>query len=63
MCPLPSATARHASFGHAGLTGCIAWADPDGQVAWVILGTRMGDNGWTNQAFPAISAAILAAVE
>lgn len=63
MRPFPSATANHPSFGHAGLTGCIAWADPAVRVAWAILGTRMGDNGWTNQAFPAISAAILAAFE
>ena len=48
------------SFGHAGASGCIAWADPVADVAWAILGTRTADSGWLLRRGPAIGAAILA---
>lgn len=37
--------ASAASFGHAGSSGCVAWADPDAGLAWAILGTRT-IHGW-----------------
>jgi CubicO group peptidase (beta-lactamase class C family) len=49
------------SFGHAGASGCLAWADPSRELAWVIVGTRTADGGWLVRHGPAISAAILTA--
>ncbi|MFN0074187.1 MAG: GNAT family N-acetyltransferase [Chloroflexota bacterium] len=30
-------SAGAASFGHAGASGCVAWADPEANVSWAIL--------------------------
>lgn len=51
------------SFGHSGASGCLAWADPGKGVAWAILGARTADNGWLLRRGPAISAAVVAALE
>ncbi|MDP9373102.1 MAG: beta-lactamase family protein [Chloroflexota bacterium] len=49
------------SFGHAGASGCLAWADPSADVAWAMLGARTADNGWAIRGGPPIGAAVLAA--
>lgn len=49
------------SFGHAGASGCVAWADPSADVAWAILGARTADNGWLLRDGPTIGAAAIAA--
>ena len=49
--------ASPASFGHVGSTGCLAWADPDAHLAWVMLGTRNFLGWW--DAWPAIGGALL----
>jgi CubicO group peptidase (beta-lactamase class C family) len=51
------------SFGHAGASGCLAWADPAADVAWVFIGTRTADNGWLVRHGRGLGSAILAAVE
>ena len=51
-----------ASFGHSGASGCLAWADPVSQQAWVILGTRTAASGWLLRRGPALSRVILEAV-
>ena len=48
------------SFGHAGASGCIAWADPSAGVAWALLGTRTADSGWVIRHATAVGAAIIA---
>jgi CubicO group peptidase (beta-lactamase class C family) len=53
------AEASPASFGHAGASGCLAWADPVAAVAWAMLGTRTFESWFTH--WPAIGAAIIAA--
>lgn len=53
------AEASPTSFGHAGASGCLAWADPAAGVAWAILGSRSLFNWW--QRWPALGAAILTA--
>jgi CubicO group peptidase (beta-lactamase class C family) len=55
-----AAEASPDSFGHAGASGCLAWADPEVGVAWAIVGTRTAHNGWLVRHGPAIGAAILA---
>ncbi len=47
------------SFGHSGASGCMAWADPASNKAWVILGTRTAASGWLLRHGPALSKAIL----
>ena len=47
------------SFGHAGASGCIAWAAPSVDVAWAMLGSRTADSGWLVRRGPAVGAAIL----
>lgn len=47
------------SFGHAGQSGSLVWADPHADVAWAILGTRVADNGWLLRRAAAIGTAIL----
>ncbi len=47
------------SFGHAGQSGCLAWADPQAEVAWAMVGTRTADSGWLLRRGPAVGAAIL----
>jgi CubicO group peptidase (beta-lactamase class C family) len=49
------------SFGHTGASGCMAWCDPAVERAWVVLGTKIPDNGWCDHIFPHIGAALLAA--
>jgi len=44
------ASASPASFGHVGSSGCLAWADPDNHVAWVMLGTRNFLGWWESWA-------------
>ena len=57
------APARHpASFGHSGASGCLAWADPEQDVAWAFLGARTADSGWLLRRGAAVSEAILAAL-
>ncbi len=53
----PEASPR--SFGHAGQSGCVVWADPAAGLAWAILGTRTADNGWLLKQAPRIGATIL----
>jgi beta-lactamase class C len=50
------------SFGHAGASGCLAWADPRADVAWVLLGTRVAQSGWLLRGGAAIGAALLDAL-
>jgi CubicO group peptidase (beta-lactamase class C family) len=52
-------SASPASFGHAGHSGCIAWHDPDVQLAWFFHGLCTIES-W-HQRQPEISAAILGA--
>lgn len=35
--PWIASTASASSFGHAGASGCVAWADPELNAAWAIL--------------------------
>jgi CubicO group peptidase (beta-lactamase class C family) len=49
------------SFGHAGQSGCVVWAEPSMAVTWAIMGTRTADNGWLLKQAPRIGAAILKA--
>ncbi len=49
------------SFGHAGASGCVAWADPVANVSWTIVGTAVADSGWLIRGAPPIGAAILRA--
>ncbi len=53
--------AGEGSFGHAGASGILAWADPTSGVAWVIAGTRTAARGWLLRRGPALGVAILAA--
>ena len=53
----PEASA--ASFGHAGQSGCLVWADPRAGVAWALLGTRVADNGWLLRRAAALGTAII----
>jgi CubicO group peptidase (beta-lactamase class C family) len=55
---LPTAAAGTLCLG--GYSGCGVFADPAANVIWSIHGTRTGSDGWTSQAFPLISAAVLA---
>lgn len=34
------------SFGQIGSSGCLAWYDPDTDVAWAVFGTRTTESGW-----------------
>jgi CubicO group peptidase (beta-lactamase class C family) len=54
------AQAGPASFGHAGSSGCLVWADPDAGVAWAILGTRHMAGWWGAPLFGELGAAVLA---
>ena len=49
------------SFGHAGGSGCLAWFDPDADLAWAILGSRTAMGGWLIRQGPVIGSALLAA--
>ena len=51
------------SFGHSGASGCLAWADPSTGVAWAMLATRTADSGWLVRRGPALSEAIIAALD
>ena len=53
----PNASAY--TFGHAGASGCVAWHDPEKNVAWAILGTRTADNAWLVRGAPKIGEKIL----
>ena len=55
------AEASPGSFGHAGQSGCLAWADPSRDVAWALLGARPADNGWLIRHATAVGSAVLAA--
>ncbi len=46
--PAPAVSQR--SFGHTGFTGCIAWADPEGGIVYVLLCNRVTPTR-TNPAF------------
>jgi CubicO group peptidase (beta-lactamase class C family) len=50
------------SFGHAGQSGCVVWAEPSTAVTWAIMGTRTADSGWLLKQAPRIGAAILKTV-
>src|SRR5262249_43723310 len=41
-----STRAHPESFGHAGASGCMAWADPAAGIAWSVLGTRYWSSDW-----------------
>jgi hypothetical protein len=47
------------SYGHAGASGCLAWADPSAGVSWAMLGARLLVDWWDE--WGRIGAAILAA--
>lgn len=47
------------SFGHAGASGSLAWADPALGVAWAMLGARTLPGWWLR--WPSIGAAIMVA--
>ncbi len=49
------------SFGHAGQSGCVVWADPSAGIAWAILGARTADSGWLMRRGSVIGGMILAA--
>ncbi len=51
------ASASPASFGHVGSSGCLAWADPDAHLAWVMLGARNFLGWW--ESWPAIGEMLL----
>lgn len=53
------AEASPESFGHAGQSGCLVWADPAARVAWAYLGARTADSGWLLKRAPAIGSAII----
>jgi CubicO group peptidase (beta-lactamase class C family) len=53
------ATASPGSYGHAGASGSLAYADPVAGVAWAMLSTRTLPGWWLR--WPAVGAAILAA--
>lgn len=55
------AEAGPSSFGHSGASGALAWAVPELDLAWVILGTRAADSGWLVRRGPGIGRAILQA--
>ena len=48
------------SFGHSGMSGCLAWYAPASDTAFAILGARTADSGWLLRRAPTIGAAILA---
>lgn len=52
-----AASAR--SFGHQGASGCMVWCDPEADVVWAILGTRIADNGWDTSWFRQVGGALL----
>lgn len=54
-----SLLASPASFGHAGLSGCLVWSDPQTDVSWFIHGVRTLENWWKDWA--TIDSAILSA--
>lgn len=54
------AEASPGSFGHAGASGCLAWADPTVDVAWALIGTRTAASGWLLRQGSQIGAAVLA---
>jgi CubicO group peptidase (beta-lactamase class C family) len=51
------AEAAPTSFGHAGASGCLAWADPTAGVAWAMLGARFFADWWED--WPSIGAAMV----
>lgn len=54
-------SASPASYGHAGASGAFAWADPQRDVAWAILGSRTAASGWLLRQGASIGEAILTA--
>jgi CubicO group peptidase (beta-lactamase class C family) len=46
--PAPAVSQR--SFGHTGFTGCVAWADPEYELVYVLLCNRVTPTR-NNQAF------------
>jgi beta-lactamase class C len=54
-------SASRGSFGHAGASGALAWAEPTLDLAWVILGARTADSGWLLRQGAAIGEALLGA--
>lgn len=53
-------TASPDSFGHAGASGCLVWADPSAGIAWALIGTRTAASGWLLRQGREIGAAVLA---
>lgn len=51
----PSASPR--SFGHGGVSGSLAWHDPDADISWAMLSNRTADHWW--QHWSAIGDAIM----
>ncbi|HEX2987422.1 MAG TPA: serine hydrolase domain-containing protein [Chloroflexota bacterium] len=49
------------SFGHAGASGCLAWADPATGLSWAIMGSRTSDSGWLLRRGTVMSRAFLEA--
>lgn len=47
------------SFGHAGSSGCVTWADPAADTAWTILGTRHISAWWGDPLLGDIGAEVL----
>lgn len=53
-----TAQASPASFGHSGASGCLAWCDPQADLAFAILGARPADSGWLLRRGPALTETI-----
>lgn len=49
------------SFGHAGASGCLAWAESATGLAWAVMGSRTADSGWLLRRGPAIGRTLLKA--
>jgi CubicO group peptidase (beta-lactamase class C family) len=50
------------TFGHSGVAGTFAWADPARQLAVVMLGNRLLHNRWNESRWSRFSTAVAAAV-
>jgi beta-lactamase class C len=50
------------TFGHSGVAGTFAWADPASQLAVVMLGSRLLHNRWNESRWSRFSTAVAAAI-
>lgn len=47
------------SFGHVGISGTLAWHDPDTGLSWAMCGTRSSHSGWFFRHGPLLGRAVL----